>query len=156
MKHFEKGTSLYEHPFNTHTFTVLVSMWRRFNWIFILFTSPAAACDPKCKGGQGICQSNGRCFCWWGWTGPHATYIMSGPNKNRILVRQVAEDVYGWGCVRQAWFSCLLKIFISFNKWLTPYICCIAWPCNPTLKPNSRFYSSHHKTKSRDLSSLCM
>ena len=46
----------------------------------------AVQCDPKCKGAQGICQSNGRCFCWWGWTGPNAAYIMSGKNKNRILV----------------------------------------------------------------------
>jgi len=50
----------------------------------------AASCDPKCSGGQGTCQSDGRCFCWWGWTGPNATYIISGANKNRILVSEVA------------------------------------------------------------------
>ncbi|KAL9951117.1 hypothetical protein ACROYT_G043721 [Oculina patagonica] len=50
-------------------------------------TQPATSvpCDPRCQGGQGTCQSNGRCFCWWGWTGPNAVYIMSGVNKNRIL-----------------------------------------------------------------------
>ncbi|KAJ7386400.1 hypothetical protein OS493_008524 [Desmophyllum pertusum] len=44
----------------------------------------AVPCDPKCKGGQGVCQSDGRCFCWWGWTGPNAVYITTGVYKNRI------------------------------------------------------------------------
>ena len=53
---------------------------------FFCLAVPVVQCDPVCKGGQGTCQSNGRCFCWWGWTGPNATYITSGKDKNRILV----------------------------------------------------------------------
>ena len=57
------------------------------NLCFDLFASSASACDPQCAGGgQGTCRSDGRCFCWWGWTGPNAVYITSGLNKNRIVV----------------------------------------------------------------------
>ena len=49
----------------------------------------ATKCDPRCeKFGQGKCLPDGQCLCWWGWTGPNATYITSGSLKNRIVVRQ--------------------------------------------------------------------
>ena len=52
-----------------------------------------AANDPKrnFKCGTGVftsawkCQTNGRCLCWWGWTGDNAVYIDGGAHNNRIL-----------------------------------------------------------------------
>lgn len=55
--------------------------------LLIADIGPQAACDPKCeKFGQGKCQSDGSCLCWWGWTGPNATYITTGNLTNRIKV----------------------------------------------------------------------
>ena len=46
-------------------------------------------CNELCGTGifhaTGICQVNGRCLCWWGWTGPNAAYIDKGEFENRIL-----------------------------------------------------------------------
>ena len=48
-----------------------------------------SVCNPLCGSGvfhaAGICQDNGRCLCWWGWTGPNGIYINGGPLNNRIL-----------------------------------------------------------------------
>ncbi|XP_032234699.1 protein draper isoform X2 [Nematostella vectensis] len=42
-------------------------------------------CDPRCtRFGQGTCRPDGLCLCWWGWTGPNATYITTGSLTNRI------------------------------------------------------------------------
>ena len=49
----------------------------------------SSSCNKLCGTGvfhaAGICQENGRCLCWWGWTGPNAVYIDEGALKNRIL-----------------------------------------------------------------------
>ena len=34
----------------------------------------------------GKCLSNGRCLCWWGWTGSGACYVDGGVYNNRIIV----------------------------------------------------------------------
>lgn len=34
----------------------------------------------------GKCLSNGRCLCWWGWTGSGACYVDGGAYNNRIIV----------------------------------------------------------------------
>ena len=34
----------------------------------------------------GKCLSNGRCLCWWGWTGSGACYVYGGTYNNRIIV----------------------------------------------------------------------
>ena len=34
----------------------------------------------------GKCLSNGRCLCWWGWTGSGACYVYGGAYNNRIIV----------------------------------------------------------------------
>lgn len=54
---------------------------------------PTVSCDPKCTAtpGQGTCQSDGKCLCWWGWTGPNAEYILSGTLKNRIMADYCTE-----------------------------------------------------------------
>ena len=62
-------------------FQLLIKMSKMF------LSIEAASCDPRCTSGQGACQSDGRCLCWWGWTGPNAVYLVSGSFKNRILVR---------------------------------------------------------------------
>ena len=36
----------------------------------------------------GKCLSNGRCLCWWGWTGSGACYVDGGAYKNRIIVSE--------------------------------------------------------------------
>ncbi|KAK3755610.1 hypothetical protein QZH41_017602, partial [Actinostola sp. cb2023] len=54
------------------------------------------SCDPKCESfpGQGQCQSDGRCLCWWGWTGPNATYIVTGNLTNRIMADYCTESCH--------------------------------------------------------------
>ncbi|XP_062520130.1 multiple epidermal growth factor-like domains protein 10 isoform X2 [Corticium candelabrum] len=46
-------------------------------------------CNSRCGTGiyhaAGSCQSNGRCLCWWGFTGPNAVYIVNGNLHHRIL-----------------------------------------------------------------------
>ena len=42
----------------------------------------------------GKCLSNGRCLCWWGWTGSGACYVDGGAYNNRIIV---SADLIGWG-----------------------------------------------------------
>jgi len=46
-------------------------------------------CHPRCGylfwHVAGQCQPDGRCLCWWGWTGPNARYVDGGPLHNRIL-----------------------------------------------------------------------
>ena len=60
-------------------------------WILqTVFSKPLTApCDPLCEAigfhDTGICQIDGRCLCWWGWTGPNAVYINEGVYTNRIL-----------------------------------------------------------------------
>ena len=58
------------------------------SYLCVISAPPSASCDPKCTAtpGQGTCQSDGKCLCWWGWTGPNAQYILSGTLKNRIMV----------------------------------------------------------------------
>ena len=41
----------------------------------------------------GKCLSNGRCLCWWGWTGSGACYVDGGVYNNRIIV---SVDLIGW------------------------------------------------------------
>ena len=41
----------------------------------------------------GKCLSNGRCLCWWGWTGSGACYVDGGAYNNRITV---SVDLIGW------------------------------------------------------------
>lgn len=50
----------------------------------ILFTAPYF--------GRGICLSDGRCLCWWGWTGPNACYVEDGTYRNRIIVNNSIMD----------------------------------------------------------------
>eukprot|EP00118_Oscarella_pearsei_P022932 m.269252 g.269252 ORF g.269252 m.269252 type:complete len:104 (+) comp40534_c1_seq41:1575-1886(+) len=54
----------------------------------VSFNVQAQACNPRCGAGvywaAGKCQSDGRCLCWWGWTGPNGQYIVSGQNHHRI------------------------------------------------------------------------
>ena len=79
----EKDTRLRKETFGVSVFRYLLM------FVVVVFLLPASPnCDPRCKGAQGICQADGRCFCWWGWTGPNATYITSGADKNRIRVRE--------------------------------------------------------------------
>ena len=51
--------------------------------VYVIFL---VKCDPKCGTGvyahAGTCQENGRCLCFWGWTGPNAKYT----TDNKILV----------------------------------------------------------------------
>lgn len=35
---------------------------------------------------HGECLRNGRCLCWWGWTGPHSCFVDGGNYNNRIIV----------------------------------------------------------------------
>ena len=52
-------------------------------------TSLNNTCHPLCGASifhaAGACQQNGRCLCWWGWTGENAVFIKDGQNKNRIM-----------------------------------------------------------------------
>ena len=41
----------------------------------------------------GKCLSNGRCLCWWGWTGSGACYVDGGAYNNRIIV---SADLIGY------------------------------------------------------------
>ncbi|CAB4027858.1 multiple epidermal growth factor-like domains 11, partial [Paramuricea clavata] len=58
-------------------------------------TTPTKPCDPKCGNppyhGRGICLSDGRCLCWWGWTGPNACYVEDGTYRNRIIADYCAK-----------------------------------------------------------------
>lgn len=42
----------------------------------------------------GICQKDGRCLCWWGWTGPNGVYIDGGPRNNLILADYCTEPCH--------------------------------------------------------------
>lgn len=55
-------------------------------------------CHPRCGylfwHVAGQCQSDGRCLCWWGWTGENAQYINGGPLNNRILADFCTEPCH--------------------------------------------------------------
>ncbi|XP_065052435.1 uncharacterized protein LOC135681760 [Rhopilema esculentum] len=49
------------------------------------------ACSDKCGTpyGTGTCQSDGKCLCHWGWTGPRSSYLSSG---------QIEAEHCQWAC----------------------------------------------------------
>ena len=59
---------------------------------------PNSHCNPLCGGigfhNIGVCQTDGRCLCWWGWTGPNSNYINQGVNRNRILADHCTEQCF--------------------------------------------------------------
>lgn len=57
--------------------------------------SASTACGDKCgtPHGTGSCQSDGKCLCWYGWTGPSASFVKSGSNKGKVKA-----DHCQWAC----------------------------------------------------------
>jgi hypothetical protein len=53
-------------------------------------------CDPRCStdiyNKAGTCLDKGRCLCKFGWTGPNAQYVASGPNKGQIVADFCSVD----------------------------------------------------------------
>ena len=51
-------------------------------------------CGVSVWWNAGICQKDGRCLCWWGWTGPNGVYIDGGPQNNLILADYCTEPCH--------------------------------------------------------------
>ena len=51
-------------------------------------------CGRSVWWNAGICQEDGRCLCWWGWTGPNGVYIDGGPRNNLILADYCTEPCH--------------------------------------------------------------
>ncbi|XP_046840335.1 tenascin-like isoform X2 [Xenia sp. Carnegie-2017] len=96
---------------------------------------PKNPCDPKCGNqpffGRGVCLSNGRCLCWWGWTGPNACYVESGEYRNRIIANYCARPCHFTPYVRNP--KCLNGSWddSSINEKKTNQLQTVKVSCNP-------------------------
>eukprot|EP00795_Rhopilema_esculentum_P013465 gene13465-4343_t len=60
------------------------------------------ACSDKCGTpyGTGTCQSDGKCLCHWGWTGPRSSYLSSGQIEfMKVQVRDKDGRLYETPCL---------------------------------------------------------
>ena len=81
---------------------------------------PANTCHPNCEQpstpGTGVCRPDGRCDCWWGWTGPGAQWNSTNVDSNGIVSNRINALYCTQRChyTQDYRYTNFIFLFISF------------------------------------------